>query len=96
MENIIVKVGYGESLEKIARRFNLPVSMLAKLNGKSQVEEGDYILVPFKANAVHIVRPMQSLADISAIYGVSIEKLKQSNNIVAPLYVGQQLVIVDE
>lgn len=96
MENIIVKVGYQETLSKIAERFNLSVSILVKANGKNEVEEGDYVLVPFKAQAIHIVRPLQSLSDISKIYGVSVEKLKEINNLVAPLYVGQQLVIVDE
>ncbi len=97
MRKLIIKVGYNDTFEKIAERYNLTTKILSAANdGKTQVEEGDYVIVPFSAKAIHTVRPLETLKEIALKYNVSVEKLKKDNNIVAPLFIGQQLIILDE
>ena len=94
MEKIIIKVGYNETLSSIARQYKLTTKILSLANNNiNNVEEGDYIIIPYRAKAVHIVRPLETLNDIAKKYNVEIEKLKKDNNIKAPLYIGQQIVV---
>jgi len=94
MEKIIIKVGYNETLSSIARQYKLTTKILSLANNNiNNVEEGDYIIIPYRAKAVHIVRPLETLSDIAKKYNVEIEKLKKDNNIKAPLYIGQQIVV---
>ena len=97
MQKLIIKVGYNDTFEKIAERYNLTCKILSMANeGKTQVEEGDYLVIPFSAKAIHTVRPLETLREIAERYNVSVEKIKADNNIVAPLFIGQQLIILDD
>ena len=97
MEKLIIKVGYNQTLNSIAKQYKLTTKILSLANnGVSDVEEGDYIIIPYRARAVHIVRPLETLNEIAKKYNVCIEKLKKDNNIDAPLFIGQQLVIVND
>lgn len=95
MQKIIIKVSYDENLKKIAERYNLTTKILSTANGGvTEVEEGDYLVIPYQARAIHIVRPLESIKDIAERYDIDVDKLKTDNNIVAPLFVGQQLIIM--
>lgn len=97
MNKLIVKVGYNDSLSKIAERYNLTTKILSSANNNiTEVEEGDYLIIPFKAKAIHTVRPLETLNEIAQKYCVNVDKLKSDNNIVAPLFVGQQIIIMDD
>ena len=96
MNKLIVKVGYNDTLSKIAERYNLTTKILSTANNNiTQVEEGDYVIIPFKAKAIHTVRPLETINEIANKYGVNVDKLKLDNNIVAPLFIGQQLIIIE-
>lgn len=95
MQKLIIKVGYCENLKKIAERYNLTTKILSSANGGiTEVEEGDYLVIPYMAKAIHIVRPLESLKDIANQYDIDVEKLKADNDIHAPLFIGQQLIIM--
>lgn len=97
MEEIIVKVGYNETMNSIAKKYNLTTKIISLANdGLTNVEEGDYLIIPYKAKAIHIVRPLETLKEISIRYNKSVEDLKKDNKLSAPLFIGQQLVISEE
>ncbi len=95
MENILIKVGYNDTIEKIAKRYNITPAIIksANLNIK-EVEEGDMLVIPYRARAIHTVRPLETLREIAEKYATTPEKIKANNNLTAPLFVGQQLIIV--
>ena len=42
----IHRVGPGDTMESIARRFNMPVNSIASLNNQSDAEIGDVLIIP--------------------------------------------------
>lgn len=95
MKNLLIRVGYKDTLEKIARRYNITPAIISAANlNKTEVEEGDMIVIPYRARALHCVRPLETLREIAAKYETTPDKIKADNNLTAPLFVGQQLVII--
>ena len=101
---IIVK--YGDTLSKIAEKYNTSYQYLAKINNipnPNLIYVGEKILVvPFKTQVKHdaghrlyTVRRGDTLTWISREYNVSIESIVELNNIPNPnlIYVGQELRI---
>lgn len=95
MDNLIIKVGYSDTLEKIARRYNITPAIISSCNlNIKEVEEGDMLIIPYKARAIHVVRPLETLKEIADKYATSTDKIKADNKISAPLFIGQQLLIL--
>ena len=95
MENLLIKVGYNDTIEKIAKRYNITPAIIKSANlNIDKVEEGDMLLIPYSARAIHTVRPLETLREIADKYSTTPDKIKADNNIRAPLFVGQQLIIV--
>ena len=95
MENILIKVGYDDTIEKIATRYNITPAIIKSANLNIQdVEEGDMLIIPYRARAIHTVRPLETLREIAEKYATTPEIIKANNNLTAPLFVGQQLIIV--
>ncbi len=66
----------------LAQKFNLLESTLRSLNqanDNSQPREGSRFLFPSKDGIFHVIRPGQSLADISRAYEVSLKVVLQAN-----------------
>ena len=40
------RVGPGDTLETIAKRFNMPVNSIASINNQSEAEIGDVLIIP--------------------------------------------------
>lgn len=94
MKNLLIKVGYKDTLEKIAKRYNLTSAIISSANlNVKEVEEGDMLVIPCHARALHSVRPLETLQEIAEKYETTPQKIKADNNITAPLFVGQQLII---
>ena len=102
--NKIHVVQRGETLSSIARRYDIPISVLAAKNG---IDNSDYIfvgqrvVVPASETAlspslgIHTVRVGDSLIDIAALYGVPLEKILFFNGMDSPsaLWVGQPVLV---
>lgn len=102
--NKVHVVQRGETLSSIARRYNVPISVLAAQNG---IDNSDYIfvgqrvVVPGSEAAlapslgIHTVRIGESLPDIAALYGVPLEKILFFNGLDSPstLWVGQPVLV---
>ena len=57
-----------------------------------QLKVGEYVIIKERKFKIHIVRPGESIIDISNLYKVSEEAII-SNNKVEKIFVGQQLFI---
>ena len=102
--NKVHVVQRGETLSSIARRYDVPISVLAAHNG---IDNSDYIfvgqrvVVPVSETAltpslgIHTVRVGDSLTDIAALYGVPLEKILFFNGMdsVSALWVGQPVLV---
>jgi murein DD-endopeptidase MepM/ murein hydrolase activator NlpD len=91
----------GETLFRIAQRYGVSVNELARLNSinnPGNILVGQRLLVPSDENPLpqtHIVQPGETLATISALYGLTQEQLASLNSLTDPnqIYIGQALVV---
>ena len=92
---IVIKIENDDSLENIAKQYNITVAHLKFANDNiEKVEEGDRIIIPFKALAVHIVRPLETLEKIARKYNTTVQNIKEANGDIKEIFIGQQLIIV--
>ena len=90
----------GDSLLSIARKFGVTLAQLKELNGlyEDHIYPGQYLAIPAHESGVqgarHVVRRGETLFQIAARYGVSLEAIKTANqrnsNLINP---GDVLVI---
>ncbi len=92
-----VTVGYGETIETIARKYGVPISAILQTNGFSNagsVKPGQRVVIPRYVSAgapqapaprttesVHIVAPGEGLIGIAHKYGVPLTALARANHI---------------
>jgi murein DD-endopeptidase MepM/ murein hydrolase activator NlpD len=87
----------GDNLYRVAKRFNVPLDVLLKVNGiqdPTELKVGMKIIIP----GVHIVQKGETLYSLAKTYGISVNELMKLNHISDPsrLKVGQQLVVPGE
>ena len=85
-------VKHNETIKSIAKLYNNTESTLKQVNRVNEVEEGDVLLIRQKNQASYVVKPLDTLNSIAIKFGVSINHLKEVNNIEA-VFIGQQLII---
>ncbi|MEQ8809546.1 MAG: LysM peptidoglycan-binding domain-containing protein, partial [Imperialibacter sp.] len=106
---VIHRVGQGETLYAISRRYQSSVEEISKTNNLSgnSVAIGQEIAIPWKGDVpkgmnqnsasgqlYHTVEAGQTLYAISRQYDVSVEEIKRLNNLTSnELSTGQQLVV---
>jgi len=101
---IIHYVKEGDTFSKIARKYNLSLAKLFRLNSFEdfdKIEVGQEVVVGYKdedpnydtsAIMYHIVRKNETLYRISTKYGVSIDEIKRLNGLTSNfITVGQKL-----
>lgn len=97
-ETDIYIVQKGDSLWSISKKFNTTVNDLITLNNLSTInlQIGDSLLVPKQSNenVIYIVEPKDTLWSIAKKNNISVERLKELNNLTSNLLtVGQELII---
>jgi LysM repeat protein len=101
---VVHKVDQGETLYSISKRYGVTVDQVLEHNATADagLEIGQILKVPYTPRAprkqangnTHIVAEKETLFSISRQYGVSIDELKQWNNLTDNgLALGQELVI---
>lgn len=100
---IVHQVSEKETLYAISRRYGVTVNQILEFNKTADagLEIGQILKVPYipkpkvaKGTVLHKVAEKETLFSISRIYGVSVEELKQWNNLTDnTLALGQELVI---
>ena len=88
----------GDSLWSISKKFNTTVNDLIELNDLSTInlQIGDNLLVPKQENIneIYIVEPKDTLWSIAKKNNISVERLKELNNLTSNLLsIGQELII---
>lgn len=89
----------GDTLYKIANQFNITVNELKKLNNlqSDTLSIGQQLQIskePTILNNIYIVEKGDTLYEIASVYGISVQELKDLNNLTSNnIYVGQQLVV---
>lgn len=78
----------------IFKCFNTSKENVLRNNSNIKIYNGEWIKVKVNNFITHHVRPAETLEDISNQYNISIEKLKEDNNIENnKLFIGQRLKI---
>lgn len=100
---IIHRVEEKETLYAISRRYGTPIDAILEYNTEaaSGLEIGQLLKVPYLKKdtratdvATHKVAPKETLFSIAKQYGVSLDELKQANNLTDDaLVIGQELTI---
>lgn len=72
-----------ESINDIAARCDLSVSEILRINNISidSVKPGKILIVEKRYGTRYVVRPHDTLANIAAAHGVSVDKIKTHNRI---------------
>ncbi|MEH7381099.1 glycosyl hydrolase family 18 protein [Bacillus sp. JJ1533] len=93
---VIYEVKSGDSLDKISKQYNLPLSNLAKLNGLSNTAElvlGQSLVIPGHS---YYVRAGESIWEIAYRNSLSEKELMRHNNLKSKVIIpGQKLSIPD-
>jgi LysM repeat protein len=84
----------GDNLYRIAKRFNVPLDLLLKVNkidNPKTIKVGTKIIIP----TVHVVKKGDTLYSLARRYGVSVNELMEINYITNPakLKINQQIII---
>ena len=93
--DIIYFVKKGDCLSEIAAKFCVSLSIIRKCNNllsDQEVEEGDILWIKQANKFCHIVKPLENLSKIARMYGVTIEHIKEVNE-VDDIFIGQKLFI---
>ncbi len=96
---IIYTIKPGDSLYNIAKRYELSLEELVNFNeqGTTLLKIGEQLLIPVKTSnndITYIVKPGDTLYNIAKRYNISVEKLKEVNNLDNNmLKIGESLII---
>lgn len=95
---ILHVVQRGETLWEIARRYNVSVDHLTRLNELSDPNRlvvGQKLVIREGEARVHVVQPGETLTSIARLHGVKVQDLVALNEIANPnvLSVGQQIIV---
>ncbi len=107
---VLHKVGPGESLTALARKYHTTIKAIQQANGglSAGLKAGAIVKVPYTGTSkpatasnagkkTHTVAAGQGLYAIARIYGVSVADLRTWNNLTSDnLYEGQQLAVTAE
>ncbi|EOD01234.1 D-alanyl-D-alanine carboxypeptidase family protein [Caldisalinibacter kiritimatiensis] len=91
----IYTVKYGDTLYKIAKKFNTSIYDLKTINDLDSdiIYTGQHLTIPAQYD-IYSVEPGDTLFEIAAVYNVSVEKLKSINKLNRNIiYVGQNLYV---
>ena len=93
-EFIWAQVSSNDTINSLLQKYNVGISSLIRNNPSIDLYEGEVVKIIRKTKLHHVVKPMETLIDISQKYGVSIDELIKWNNLTSKrLFVGQTLII---
>lgn len=84
----------GDTLSEIARKYNIKISTLKKLNGirGSKILVGQKLRIKASQTGIHMVERGDALWEIAQAYGMSVDEIKKLNGLTTDqIYPGQEL-----
>jgi murein DD-endopeptidase MepM/ murein hydrolase activator NlpD len=96
-EGLSHEVHSGETIESIAKRYNVSAETVRWANGldaKATVKEGDTLIILPVDGVLHAVRRGQTLNAIAQLYGVPAESIARQNKIKGGFIVAGDLLII--
>ena len=92
-------VRQGESLWRIAQKYNVPVFTIASANpsiSKNMIRPGDKLRIPNKKGVLHRVKKGETLSNIASKYKVALTDIREKNEILGShISIGQEVFIPD-
>ena len=92
--NFIYRVEDEDTLASICLRFNTTAENIIRNNKDIPLFVGELIEIKVNEYVSHFVKPAQAIEDIATQYNVTINDIKEKNNLQTDkLYIGQMLKI---
>ncbi len=83
-----------DDLNTIINKFNITASAIIRNNDNVDFYEGEVVKIVRNNGLTHVVKPMETLASISNVYGVEVSEIIKLNNLKSSrLFIGQKLII---
>lgn len=92
LKSFVYVCGEGETIEVVSKKFNMPISLISKLNGLSELCFGDEVVIIRGEYVAHRVVAGETLLSISKAYDKTVDELAKTNG-VEVAYPGQILFI---
>lgn len=88
------RVQLGDNLAKICHKFNTSKQNILRNNNEIEMYAGELIRITQNDFEIHHVTPTETLEKIANAHGVSVQSLKEFNNLqTEKLFIGQTLKI---
>lgn len=88
------RVKEGDSISSIIAMFNTEKSNIIRNNPDLELYPGEWVKIKVNDYTIHIVKPMESLSQISQVYEISPDQIKRDNSLESDhLYIGQTIKI---
>ena len=95
-QEILYNVTKLDDINLIQSNFSVTLHDIVRNNYNIDLYEGEVLKIIKKSTLRHVVKPMETLADISKKYNVEIDTLINLNNLTSKrLFVGQILIIAN-
>ena len=95
-QEILYNVAKLDNINLIQSNFSVTLHDIVRNNYNIDLYEGEVLKIIKKSTLRHVVKPMETLADISKKYNVKIDTLINLNNLTSKrLFVGQILIIAN-
>ncbi|MBE7086874.1 MAG: LysM peptidoglycan-binding domain-containing protein [Clostridiales bacterium] len=93
MKKFFYRVQRGETLFDITNRFNLPITVIIKLNGlKEEVQKGDLLYIEEKDAPLYVVKPTDRIDELAKICNKTKDEILEENGLPF-LYVGAKIYL---
>ena len=82
MEKFFYRVESGDTVFALSRRFNIPVTIIVKLNNlKCEIEQGDLLYLERGQYRIYKVRPFESAESVAQKFNTTPQKILSDNGV---------------
>ena len=93
-EVVYYQVQQNDDLKHISKIFGTNITNIVRNNPNIDLYAGEVVKIVCKNNALHIVKPMETLNSIAQKYNVDVEQLIRQNGLTSKrLFIGQTLIV---
>ena len=98
LENqFVYRINENDSIDSICKQFNTSIENIKRNNNEIPLYEGELVEIKINEYITHLVKPAETLIEISEMYNKSTEEIKLQNNLeTEKLYIGQIIKIYNK